>query len=66
MTDAPLYIYLQKDTDPEERVEIRTQDVYDFVGSAFGPDVISPSAEDRRYYGSVKKDMPPVLRSWHQ
>ncbi len=38
MTDAPLYIYLQKDTDPEERVEIRTQDVYDFVGSAFGPD----------------------------
>ena len=33
MTDAPMYIYLQTNADPKDRVEIRTQDVWAFIGA---------------------------------
>ena len=34
--NVPMYIYLQTDTEPEDRVEIRTQDVSDFIRSHLG------------------------------
>ncbi len=33
---VPMYIYLQTDKEPEDRVEIRTQDVSDFIRSHLG------------------------------
>lgn len=34
--NVPMYIYLQTDTEPEDRVEIRTQDVSDFIKAHLG------------------------------
>ena len=31
--DVPMYIYLQTNAEPEERVEIRMQEVSDFIGA---------------------------------
>ncbi len=36
MDDAPMYIYLQTNTEPAERIDIRTQDVYAFISAQFG------------------------------
>lgn len=34
--DVPMYIYLQTNSEPEDRVEIRTQDVSNFIGGHLG------------------------------
>lgn len=36
MSDAPMYIYLRTNTEPEDRVDIRTQDVPAFISAHLG------------------------------